>query len=189
MKVYKFFKVPDKNDRDEVDLDHKYILYAMTNNKEYAKRFKEDRNMKKFIYKVHNDISKEEYIEMCNHDRGSILELHELVTIFDNNHTFNNKEKRKVLMTYTERQLVEEPMTLLDDESTWHSMPYPLIFKSKYFNMLDKFQYLNYYKLMTCEYLPYKLSEKLSTHNDDYSAPTLLYDEVALFVSIIQSTL
>ena len=188
MKVYKFFKIPD-DDGDDIELDHKYILYAITNNKEYAERFKADRNMKKFICKVHKGITKEEYVDMCNQDRGSVLEIHELTTIFNNNHTFNNKERRKVLMTYTERQLVDEPSTILDDESVWHSMPYPLIFKSKYFNMLESFQYVNYYKLMTCEHLPYELAELLSMLNDDYSAPMLLYDEVALFVSIIQSTL
>ena len=189
MKVYKFFKIPDENDvRDNIDLEQKYVLYAMTNNKEYAERFKEDRNMKKFIYKVYSGVDKEEYAEMCNHDRGSVLELRSLVTIFDN-HTMKNAVKKKVLMTYWEYQLMDQPNTILDDEESWKSMPYPLIFKSKYVKMLEALQYVTYYKLMTCEFLPIQLIRKLTEFDDDYSAPSMAHDEVALFIAFIQDTL
>lgn len=188
MKVYKFFKIPSADDKDEKDLERKYTLYAMTNNKEYAERFKEERNMKKFICKIHKGVDKEEYAEMCNTDRGSVLELKSLVTIFDN-HTRKNSEEKKVLMTYFERQMIEEPNTLLDDELVWQSMPYPLIFKSKYISALKELQYITYYKIMTCEFLSNKLAMKLAKIEDDYSAPTIIYDEVALFITLIQDTL
>ena len=190
MKVYKFFKVPPK-DEDNIDLERKYVLYAITNNREYAERFKEDRNMKKFIIKTHKGVSKEEYIEMCNNDRGAVLELNTLTTVFDDNHTSNNSVEKKVLMTYWERQLIEEPNTLLDNEHFWAKMPFPLIFKTKYIKTLEVFQYINYYKLMTSPYLPYGMSERLNEHGDDtdYSAPSILLDEVSLFIQIIQDTL
>ena len=66
MKVYKFFKIPDENDRKNAHIEERYPLYAITNDKELAKRFKHDRNMKKFIYKKHTQVTREEYIEMCS---------------------------------------------------------------------------------------------------------------------------
>lgn len=189
MKVYKFFKIPDENDDRDATLEQKYPLYAITNNKEMADRFKHDRNMKKFIYKKHKHVTKEEYAEMCNEDRGSVLELYEATTIFKNQHTRKNAIKKKILMTFYERQMLEEIDSYLDDESFWRSMPYPLIFKKKYVNMLEVFQYMTYYKLMTVEYLPYRWAEKLSNEDDDYSAPSIIFDDVAKFISIIVDTL
>lgn len=189
MKVYKFFKIPKDIDNDDIDLERKYVLYAITNNKDYAKRFKQDRNMEKFIYKVHKNITQEEYAEMCNEERSAVLEYHTLETIF-NKHTRSNIVKKDVLMTYWEKQLLEEPSTLLDDERTWLYLPYPLIFKHKYYKMLEAFEYVTYYKLMTVQYLPFELAEELSNKTtDDYSAPSIMYDEVALFIDIIRDTL
>lgn len=188
MKVYKFFKIPDKNEKHDIDIERKYVLYAITNNKEYAERFKDDRNMKKFICKTHKNITKEEYADMCNEDRSAVLEYRTLITIFDN-HTRNNIVEKKVLMTYWEAQLLDEPNSALDDDGLWRSMPYPLIFKSKYRDCLNILQYITFYKLMTAEYLPYTLAEELSNYGDDYSGPSISYDEVALFINIIRETL
>jgi hypothetical protein len=92
MKLYKFFKIPEKNERDDTDIEDKYVLYAITNNKKLAKRFKKERNMNKFIIKVHEDITKEEYSEICNssNNRSAVLELHDLLTVLDDNHTKEN---------------------------------------------------------------------------------------------------
>lgn len=189
MKVYKFFKIPNIDDDHKIDLERKYVLYAITNNKVYAERFKEDRNMKKFIFKVHQNVTKEEYAEMCNEERGAVLDFFKLDTIFDDNHTRPNIKQCDVLMTYWERQLLDEPNTILDDESIWQSMPFPLIFKSKYFKALDEFEYVTYYKLMSVERLTDNLARKLAETDDDYSAPAISHDEVALFIDIIRDTL
>lgn len=189
MKVYKFFKIPDIDENDDIDLERKYTLYAITNNKNYANRFKEDRDMKKFICKTHDDIDKDEYAEMCNEDRGSVLGIYPLVTIFDKVRIRENAVTKEVLMTYSEKQLIDDAQTILDDESLWQSMPYPLIFKSKYVSVLKALQYMTYYALMTCEYLPYEFAQPIHESNEDYSAPTLLHDEVALFIQMIQNTL
>ena len=190
MKVYKFFKIPDDDDSREYELEDKYVLYAITNNKKYAERFKEDRNMKRFIYKVYDDVSKEEYADICNNDnnRGAVLEVHKLTTIF-NNHTRANRVEKEVLMTNWEKQIVNEPSTLLDDERAWQMMPFPLIFKSKYRKMLEVLQYITFYKLMTADFISPNLMEKISEIDDDYSAPSIEFDEVAIFIDQIQSTL
>lgn len=190
MKVYKFFKIPNKDDNHPNDLEQRYSLYAITNKKEYAERFKEDRNMKKFIFKVYKGVTKEEYAEMCNSaDRGAVLAFYPLTTVLNDNHTVANKDVCDVLMTYYEQQMITDYQTMLDDESLWRYMPFPLIFKSKYRKLLDALQYVTYYKLMSAEFLPYHLAEKLSILDDDYSAPTILYDEAALFVNMIKDTL
>lgn len=189
MKVYKFFKIPSRHDRDNIDIEQKYVLYAITNNKEFANRFKEERNMKKFIYKVHDGVSKEEYAEMCNEDRTAVLELYRLRTVLNNNHTLNNSEEREILMTYWEKQLIDEPPSLLEDEAYWKDMPYPLLFKNKYVDVLNTLQYISLYKLMASAYLPFELIQRLSTTgDDDYSAPSFEYDNVAIFININEDT-
>ena len=191
MKVYKFFKIPSEYEKDDIDIERKYVLYALTNKKEYADRFKEDRNMKKFICKVHKHVDSDEYTAICNNDRGAVLELHQLTTVFDENHTSRNSHKKEVLMTYWENQMIIDANIALDDESLWRSMPYPLIFKQKYKKMLDALQYTNYYKLMTAEYLPFDLSQSLAESDDDldYSAPSLMHDELAIFIDLVRDTL
>jgi hypothetical protein len=92
-------------------------------------------------------------------------------------------------MTYFERQMLEETDSMLEDDGIWQSMPYPLIFKTKYVKMLDVLQYMTYYKLMTVEGLPDRWAEKLSDDDDDYSAPSIIFDEAAKFISIISDTL
>jgi hypothetical protein len=42
---------------------------------------------------------------------------------------------------------------------------------------------------MTVDRLPYRLIEKISTDDDDYAAPSIEFDEVAIFIDQIQSTL
>lgn len=191
MKLYKFFKIPEENEKDDVDLEYKYVLYAITNNKETAERFKKDRNMKKFIIKIHDDISKEEYADICNdpETRSSVLEYHELLTIFDDNHTRKNSKKSKVLMTNWEFQIVKDMDAL--DEYMWSFMPYPLIFGKKYVKALDILEYINFYKIFSVEKLPINLLEKINNAvcDDDYSAPNMVYDEVAIFINTIRDTL
>ena len=68
MKVYKFFRIPDDNEKDNIDLEQKYTLYAITNNKDYAQLFKDTRNMKKFLCKTHKNVTKEEYAERLRNE-------------------------------------------------------------------------------------------------------------------------
>ena len=188
MKVYKFFRIPDEDDYDDFDIERRYTLYAITNNKKYAKRFKEDRNMKNFICKIHDDIDKDEYSEMCNAERGTVLDLYPLKTVFDNVRISRNAETNDVLMTYNEKQILDDAQTIIDDESFWRTMPYPLLFKTKYVNILKQLQYLSYFTLMTYGILPDNLMEKLSKVNDDYSTPTIVPDEVAIFIDTFRET-
>ena len=55
MKVYRFYKRPEYD-----SLYHEYRLYALTNKKEYAKMFRETRNMNIFAEKS-SKVSKDEW--------------------------------------------------------------------------------------------------------------------------------
>lgn len=192
MKVYKFFKIPSDGDDRETCLEDKYILYAITNNKEYAKRFKEDRNMDKFIYQVNKDVTKEEYSSMCNENRGAVLMVHTLDTVKDGKHTKNDLIQKQVLITYWEKQLIEEPLLPIDDENMWSQMPFPFIFKKKYIKALRTLQYVTFYKLMTASNISYELAERLHANedeDDDYSAPSIVYDELMVLIHTIKDTL
>jgi hypothetical protein len=92
-------------------------------------------------------------------------------------------------MTYWEYQLVKD--TDFMDEQFWESMPYPLLFKTKYFKILEKLEYVTFYKLMNAQKLSFKQMEQLcqNLEDDDYSAPSILMDEVAMFISLIKDTL
>lgn len=190
MKIYKFFKIPDENEKDDIDIERKYILYAITNNKEIAKRFKKDRNMEKFIYKTHSGITKEEYADMCNENRSSVLEYHKLRTVFDDYHTKSNSKEVTVLMTNWEYQLVEDVDTIMAND-IWRNLPYPLIFNKKYLNALNTLEYINMYKIINIDILPFEIIEKIDEYfnNDDYSAPNIIYDELSVFIRIIKDTL
>ena len=191
MKLYKFFKIPEENEKDNVDIEQKYVLYAITNDKDMADRFKKDRNMKKFIFKCHTDITREEYQDICNSSetRSAVLEYHELVTIFDDKHTKKNSVSAKVLMTNWEYQFVKD-MDVVHEEM-WEYMPYPMIFKKKYNRSLEILEYISYYKLFAINRIPFELLVKINedSDDDDYSAPGIIHDEVAVFIQCIKDTL
>ena len=189
MKVYKFFKIPNDNDDRDMYLEDKYVLYAITNNKEYAKRFKEDRNMDKFIYQVNKGVTKEEYAQMCNENRGSVLMIHSVDTVMDKPRVRKNIVEKKVLITYWEKQLIEEPMLPFENEEFWRHMPPPHIFKDKYVKALKKIEYITYYKLMNAPYMSHNMANKLSETDDDYSGPSIIYDELSVLIHTIEDTL
>ena len=111
------------------------------------------------------------------------------MTIFKNQHTKKNSIKKKILMTYHERQMLEDIGSYIEDESYWKSQPFPLIFKNKYLYALDKLQFVTFYKLLNIETLSFTLLERISNDDNDYNGPSLIFDEAAKFVSIISDTL
>ena len=193
MHVWEFYKKPDneENDKKNLDIEQRYTLYALTNKKEYADRFKEDRDMSKFLIQHHKHISREEYKELCNSERGSVLELHNFKTVPDGKHTTKSIEYREVLVTYFERQLLDEPQLLMCSEEFWYRMPFPLIFKDKYVEILNKFQYITLFKLFKENLPPIYLHmfEKCGFLEDDYSGPDFETDDVMVLIDSIIDTL
>ena len=189
MKIYEFFKIPE--DESEVSrnkpLEERYQLYAITNKKELAERFQKDRNMKKFLLHVHKNVTKEEYIDFCNENRSCVLEIHPLITCMSNVRVRSNMEEREVLMTYFEWQCCQDCNSILDNEAFWHYMPFPYIFSKEVQETLEFFNYKTYYRLIMYLYLDdvYRDIIHEDSDNDDYSAPDMMMDEVAILMDIV----
>lgn len=192
MQIWEFFKKPDDRRVINESLEHKYMLYAITNKKSYAKRFMQDRDMDKFIIQKHKDVSKEEYAELANSERQSVLDVHEIMTVPKNKHTGSSIERREVLITYWEWQILEEPVLLFDDESFWQKMPFPLIFKDKYVENLKNFQYINFYKIFLGCCIPEHATQMFERYgiDDDYGySIDIEYDQLSVLMDGIYDTL
>ena len=191
MQVWEFFKKPDDGGNINEHLECKYMLYAITNKKAYAKRFMTDRDMNKFIIQRHKNITKEEYIELANLERQSVLEVHEIMTVPKNKHTDSSIERREVLVTYWEWQIIEEPVLLFDDENFWKNMPFPLIFKDKYVKILKDFQYISFYKIFLGYIIPKHAMQMFERYgiDDDYDSVDIEYDQLSVLMDGIYDTL
>jgi hypothetical protein len=195
MQLHEFFKrdsLKDDYDRGLTDSpDYRPTPYAITYKKKYAKQFMKERNMDKFIHRVH-DMDKEDAIEFCklNEYRGSVLEKHNLTTVMPGKHTQEYAVVKSTLMTlneYTASTDIDDPV--LEDSGWWYEAPMPAIFKGKYLKALDKFQYVNYYKMIGPEILNDSALDLLYQFTDNsYEGPTIFYDELAAFISITYDT-
>ena len=185
MRVYEFFKKPNpQEDASRLSIEEKYVLYAITNNTEYAQIFQETRNMKKFILHTHKNIDKEEYAELCNQHRGAVLELYEnILTCVDPIRVGKNMICCNVLMTYFEHQIIVDAVTEMDNEDIWATMPNPAIFSNKIVKALNDLLYISYYKLYAGTFLDEAELEKLNQiSDDDYSMPNVTADELHVFM-------
>ena len=198
MYLWRFFKKPDTPEEDipmSVTSTDKYPLYAITNQKLFAQRFKSERNMNKFI-SMKTEVDKEEYIEYASLSRGCVLELHKLTTV-------KNKYKKdqvlfdvEVLITNQEYQLCVEPSFNLTDEYWWSTYAIsPYIFNKKIMKALKNLDYGIAYKLFNYDgeliSTDIDLSIKKSlgfNENDDYCGPSWEIDILNYFISIYGET-
>ena len=178
MKVYLFYK--DKSN-DE-------ILYAVTNNKKYAKKFMNERNMKNFRIEI-EDMNKDEYASYCNSNehRSAVLSTYKLATVKDGEHTSSNFYFKKVIMSYWEHQIIDDFSTSSFNETyEFIGMPIPIIFKDKYIRCLKFLEYNAHFILYALPYLPndveHWVAEKLHVE-EDYSTVDIENDELAIFIN------
>jgi hypothetical protein len=75
MRVYRFYIIKD-NERNGKKA---YELYAVTKNKKFAKRFKQERDMKQFFPR-HSKMDDEDYAEYINTRPSHVLGIHKLDT-------------------------------------------------------------------------------------------------------------
>ncbi len=195
MRCYRFYRIPTEEERDyiekhndKVHVEDKYVLYAITNDKNIAKEFRKTRNMKR-LYECSSKVSKEEYRIFANRNRSTVLDYYELITVV---HKYEKKQKTvkvNILMTMAEYQFVMdavEDTDIIFGEADFCS-PYmrvanPAFFNRKILRMMD---YLAYKQL----YYMYRSG----TYNDeidydggddpDYDLPILTIDEVEVFLT------
>lgn len=183
MNVYFFYKI-DSSDE---------ILYGVTNNKKYAKKFMDQRNMKKFRLEI-EDMDNDEYASYCNSNehRSCVLEEHELVTVKDGKHTSSNFYLKTIIMSYWEHQIIDDYSMFYDDLQNCvfaHGgigMPIPIIFKKKYFNILEKLEYTLHFNLYVLPSLSNDLCLELDgklPSLESYDIPGIENDELAIFIN------
>lgn len=183
MKLWTFYIKTDELNKHGV-YEKKYALKAFTNNKEYALMFAELRDIKKFIVRKHK-VTKEEYIEFVNEHQGKKLDLYNVKVRKSGKHTINNTIDIDMLLTYDEHMYIEEPPFILEDSSFWDGVPFPYIFRNKYFNALNAMQYVPYLKIMKDIFnLPHAYTKFLDEDDDDYTVPEFILDPVSLLLDI-----
>ena len=178
MRVWRFYFKQERADNK-----NKYDLYAVTNNKKYAKKFMSERNMNLFIVKS-SKVTKEEFLKFANDNRGALLDYYELVTkSIDNNHKYTHT-KVKVLATEYEWQSCDSD-TVLNDiliDNDWSGAISYKVYKDKIIKSLRVLEYVSSYKLYNYT------STLIDPVDDDYSAPDMWVDELGTFLRIFGST-
>lgn len=187
MKTWRFYKIPQDEILEEcqmtkMSLHDTYRLYALTNKKDLAKKFMEQRDMSRFIVKSDHAFEElEDYSTYANRHRSTVLEEYTLKTKSDN----GKRKKIDLVVTYMERQEIEEPNIFFFTEEFWNEIFVPTrIFKSGYQKALE------FYTALAKMYAPdlcirYGIPDDL----DDYAVPGYSYDEVNVFLRVFGDTL
>lgn len=176
MKVWKYYLVPNKD-----SAKREYELYAFTNKKEYANKFEEDRDMKKFVKADVIDIDKEDYLDFANSNKDQLLDYYKYETKFvDENNTFDIGVVT-VLSTYSEyagcsREAVED---MLFDVSLFETIPDYRMFTKDIKKSLRTLEFISMYKIM-------KNNPIMDDVDDDFAAPDVVPDEFKIFISLYQ---
>ena len=187
MKSWRFYKVPNDEvlkdcQMNKMSLRDTYRLYALTNKKELAKKFMEQRDMSRFIVKSDHAFDElEAYSTYANRHRSTVLEEYDLTTRSEE----NKQKKISLVITYGERQEIEEPNVFLFTEEFWNDIFVPtILFKPEYQKALELYTALaKMYAPDLC--IRYGIPEEL----DDYAVPGYTYDEVNLFLRVYGDTL
>lgn len=177
MKVWLFFKKPDEsNIHIGISTDEK-SLYAITNNKDYAKQFMSERDMTQFILKKKN-IEKDVWMDMGKENGDCILDIRylktrETVDIYDE----YKKIEIPMLCTMYEYQTVDADFVQIYEMTPdfWLDALTYEVFNEKVKNALEVIQYSSFYRLMG--------KESYTNDISDYAAPDTDIDEVGCFVS------
>lgn len=171
MKLWRFFRVPENiKDYENIRVQDKFPLYAVTNNKKYAELFQKGRKKKSYICQC-TKVNKEDGIKYMNKNRSNVIAYKEVETS-DQNYT---SIIVKVLMTEGEYDIVNE---MLESAAIFKEVGWvpPEIFHKNIISFLDDVDYNNYYKLIT---------GNLINNVDDYdSYPEYnpVFDELGSFI-------
>lgn len=184
MKLYRFYKKPDKNNNNENarHISDKYPLYALTNKKQLALVFKQTRDMTKFVETV-TDIHRDEFIDYAGKHRGKVLDNFEFVTRDTNEKlTSYDVTSMKIVCTLAEKQNVDDEV-----ESGMASSYSPYlfeagVFKEKYRDALEVISFLSLYSI-------YYSSRDNFQYEDDVEVPNWSYDETEMFVNMYAETM
>lgn len=179
MKVWRFWFINNNKDIQKTSYD----LYAITNDKEKAKRFQEERDMSKFIKKTSNE-DLDVFSTFVNSNRHLLLDYFKLSKPVVNGSGLIISGYIEVLCTEYERQVSTDESILynnsLVDGIFWEeTVPY-MIYKKSIINSLRKLEYMSFYKA-TQHML-------LDIVDDDFSSPDISINELNVFISTFKDT-
>lgn len=179
MKVWRFYYAQKREDNDRMD----YQLYAVTNKKEYAKEFKQTRNMDKFVINE-SKLDFDEWKEFANDNRGSVLDIMTFMTRRELPNGFYGTKPISVLCTLDEYQNCSEEDVQIEiyQEEFFRDIPHYSIFKKKTIEALKTLQYTYTYDL-------FKQSGHPLDDGEELTAPELKIDEFSVFVNTYRDTL
>lgn len=154
-------------------------IYAITNQKELAKQFMEERNMNKFKIKKYED-DHETWKELARECGDAILDIHYLQTKKKTRNNTYSVEQVPILCTMYEYQTVDADFAQLDitTEGFWQQMPGIDMYTNKLIKSLNVLEYQNFHKL----FAPYA-ALPFNDDDPDYSAPNFDIDEVGILIS------
>lgn len=191
MQCYRFYKIPDKKRKGELEqyneynLEDVYPLYAITNDKTLAEKFMSQRNMDRFLL-FKTKMKRKDYAIYANRRRNTVLKEASLITAINKG---TKKEKTinvKVVMTEDEDMMItDDPYIpcIQNDDGFWSCIGSIIcntsIFKKKYKKALEYIFWKDHYKL----YVQYFIQNlDIDDEADDYSVPSYYIDELGLFV-------
>ena len=177
MKVYRFYKRPEYD-----SLYHEYRLYALTNKKEYAKMFRETRNMNIFVEKS-SKVSKDEWKSIIDDSRGAILTTKSLITKNIEDGIIGTKHVEITLTDYEYECCNDEEFSMtafLNDHYWANSFGYKM-FKSEIVEALRVLEYVRMYKI-------YNNDPSMDDEDDYYDAPDISIDEFSAFILMHSET-
>lgn len=191
MKLYKFYQVHSKEELrsiQDLSLEDKYILYAFTNDKKIRKVFKETRNMKKFL-EIVTPITKEEWEEFANQERGKLLDIYMYKYLPDKVKPDMMIDdaiiEMPIVSTYFEREFIDEiPDGIVDSPKSPMYRICPLFLRDKYIRALKILGYIDYWAVYG-DSKPYEeLLSEFGIDGDFDSLVRLMPNQVNLFIKL-----
>ena len=190
-KVYRWYKrIVDETlyeSSKHLLLEDRYPLYAITADKKMREQFNRERNPEHFI-EIKSRMTKEEFRDYGNKNRGNILEYIEY-------QTFDHREGRRVIMrpvkvlsTQNEYELTECYGEGLTDDTQSHGMTFfnaPWILKTAFLDALNTLKYFKFWALNRPEEVE-NLPESMKKYDveADYDAPNIYIDEYKIYVEL-----
>ena len=182
VKIWAFYISPHDNDIvPNMAMSEKgSTLYALTNNKKFAKQFMRERNMDKFRLKK-MEISEEDWDNMSKIEGDHILDLRYLTTrLYKGDDLPLTQFDILVLCTMYEYQESDSDFAQLYEtsEDFWTSCPNPRIFNKKMQKALSVLQYKAWFDIVNIS-----IDAPI-----EYDAPNTTVDEFGIFVSLFYRT-
>ena len=180
MKIWKYYKVPDKENRDNEK--KKYDLYAITDKRRYAERFENERNMNMFIKGEVSDLDDSDGLDFLNANQQLVLDVfsYETKAVKELNKQYTI-DTVALLTTYSEyfNCKSEQCEEFMFTETMFIGVPHYKIFNNKLIKDLKRIEYVNLFKVLVSNPI---FINSMSSEDIDYAAPDICADEFGVFL-------